>query len=166
VIFFQEEKNEDETIFEMASSTESNSQPKAKKPDTKEPEVVVKSPSEPDQPLRKSLSEIESPASEAQLYTFQQLQQQQLQSKSRKLSLKEKRKLRAERELTPRDVEQAAMPPAATTPPQPPPDITQAFQKQLLPQPPVSGGSQSPSARNRFYESVSAVKCKFTSLGL
>jgi len=138
----------------MASSTESNSQPRQTKPDkdhravkeeavsTKEA-AAAKSPAE--DAARKSVGEMESPASEAQLFTFQQLQlQQHEQSKSRKLSLKEKRKLRAERELTPRDVEQAALPAGIVTPPQPIQEMSQNFQKQFLTHPPLSGGSPSP----------------------
>ena len=152
---------DDETMFEMASSTESNSQPrkpkleKEKAKEETQKENIVASPSE--EPFRKSVSEIESPASDAQYFsfqqqdTFQQLQQQQQQSgssKSRKLSLKEKRKLRAERELTPRDLEQAAMPGGLVTPPHQPPESSQTFQKQFLSHPQISGGSPSPPGRS------------------
>ena len=135
------EEKEDEAMFEMASSTESNSQPRKPKPEKEktredvkqqqqqlqqqqqqqqQDDSLMKSPT--DESFRKSISEIESPASDAQYFSFQQqhdsfqqLQQQQQQSKSRKLSLKEKRKLRAERELTPRDLEQAALPGGVVT---------------------------------------------------
>ena len=152
-------ETEDETMFEMVSSTESNSQPKQQQQQKSEKdqraakqavvtkEVVIKSPAE--DSARKFISEIESPASETQMFTFHQLQQQQHeQSKSRKLSLKEKRKLRAERELTPRDLEQAAIPAGLDTPPQPIAEISQAFQKQFLAHPQVSGGSPSPPGRS------------------
>ena len=160
-------EDEDEAIFEMASSTESNSQPRQPKPEKDQRAastaqqqqqqqqqqplakqvVVLKSPA--DDPSRKFISEIESPASETQMFSFQQLQHQHEQSKSRKLSLKEKRKLRAERELTPRDVEQAAMPAGIVTPPpQPVQELSQTFQKQFLAHPPMSGGSPSPPGRS------------------
>ena len=156
----QMEDNEDEAMFEMASSTESNSQPKKPKPEKEKgkdkepapPEIAAKSPV--DDSFRKSISEIESPASDAQYFsfqqndTFQQLQQQQQQSKSRKLSLKEKRKLRAERELTPRDLEIAALPGGVVTPPYQPPESSQTLPKQFLSHPPVSGGSPSPTGRS------------------
>jgi len=176
------EEKEDETMFEMASSTESNSQPRKPKPEKEkaredsqqqqkqqqqqqkllqqqqqqqqqQDDSFMKSPT--DESFRKSISEIESPASDAQYFSFQQqhdnsfqqLQQQQQQSKSRKLSLKEKRKLRAERELTPRDLEQAAIPGGVVTPPYQP-ESSQTFQKQFLTHPQVPGGSPSPPGRS------------------